>query len=76
MIEKNDAEAERHEAMMKKIAAIVAESMEGVDLVQVNEGVGTLLGAAYNLASLAGEDGKIAYVHFLRKHADTVEAAL
>lgn len=67
----------------KDIAAIVAELIAtqsaktgSFGLSEVLEGVGGMLGATYNLACLGGEDGKIAYVHLLRKHADAVEASL
>lgn len=83
MNEQEEAEAVQHERAMKEIAGIVGEAMltaaarnGSFGLAEIAEGTATLLGAAYKLAALGGEDAKIAYVHFLRSHADAVEARL
>lgn len=83
MTEQELAQAAHDDQIMRELAGVVGEAMlaaaareGGFDLGTIVEGFSQLMGAAYKVACLGGEDGKIAYVDFLRRHADVVEATL
>lgn len=71
------------DAQLRDIAGSVAElvasraSREGrpIDQGDYVRGAMGLVGSAYNLAKLGGEDALRGYVELLRGHADTVEGA-
>ena len=84
MAETDDPRIIQFDRALKEIAGIVGEVMlaeamcsgNGLDTKAILYGAGGMLGAAYNLTKLGGEDCMIAYLDVLRSHVEAVEDSL